>query len=235
MNIPNRNEQTDANPVELFIEWSGSKGAFQHYNKEEKKNEELPLPFSFLYLCEMACITGFNDSEQTGYYSNEVSPYDIKTTPLTVKLQKGGTVAQGLYHDIKGKIVGGKYTKSIYALAKIEGAYKIVNIKLTGSGFGNLSDIKDKSKGALSVTEANKEKKGATVYFTPVFKVVKTSEEAELEATKATEKVVAYLKSRGNQIPEPTNQTAYALPQQSVAADSFLDDEDNDSLDNLPF
>ena len=227
MNIPNRKSSGATNPVELYIEWSGSKGIFQTWNKETKKNEEIKMPFSFLFLAEMACITGFNDSEQSGYYSNEVSPYSLRTDKFIVKLQRNGhVVAEGLYRDIKGSVNGGKYTKSIYALAKIDGEYKIVNIKLSGSGFGNLGEIKDKTKGALSVGETQEGKKGATKYFSPVFKLIEVSDDAESIAMEATEKVMDYLKSKGSKIEEKSDE-----PYVPTAADF----DEPDEFDPLPF
>lgn len=232
--IPNRNSNNATNPVQRYYKWKGSKGVFVHYDKELGKEVENQLPFTFMYLAEMACVSGFSDEEQCGYFSNEISPYDVKEKEFNVRLEKGGrTIKKGYWSEIKGSVSGAKFTKSIYALGKIDDKYQIINIQLYGSGFGNYSEIKNKTNGALVVSKIIEGKKGSVVYYSPIFETKEISNEAEVEAQEAAKKVVEYLKSKLS--------TTANLDQEVVEPEKVNDFELNDlelqefTEDDLPF
>jgi hypothetical protein len=60
------------NPATRWFEWNGERGEIRYYDKELKKNVEVPLPFTFLLLDEVATVRGWHDPQRLGYYANEV-------------------------------------------------------------------------------------------------------------------------------------------------------------------
>ena len=71
------------NPAARWYEWNGETGTVRYYDKEAKKNIDVPLPFTFLLLDELACVKGWHDPSQSGIYSNEVR--DTTKDKLLVK------------------------------------------------------------------------------------------------------------------------------------------------------
>jgi len=161
------------NPAEMFISWSGSKGKFTFYDKELNVNVEFENPIYIIPLDELATIRGFHDKSQSGIYSNEVK--NTTKEKFVVKAFKGGTITSGLYQEIKGKLEGGDYAKSVYAafISVNEDKttdLKLVNLCLHGSGIGPWIDARIQvDSGNVIILEPSKEqlKKGATVYYSP--------------------------------------------------------------------
>lgn len=176
-------ESTNNNPAEKFLEWSSANKCFSYYNKEEQKKEYLPMPFSFLYLAERTTVKGFDDSQKTGIYANEVK---FLSEELDVKNFKGREIANGVWKEIASDVdrAGGKFAKSVYAITK-KGT--LINISLYGGSIGEWFEFTKKTKKRLpdewvTVDGVEERKKGATTYFVPVFKFNKstTVEEAEM-------------------------------------------------------
>jgi hypothetical protein len=161
------------NPASKFIEFKGDKGVFSYYLKPEKEGDEgktieVPFPVKFIVIDELSTITGFNDANQCGVYSNEV--HNIKEV-LSVRLFKGRDGIVGVYNEIKGEIksLGGKFTKSVYALMVTDNKSELVNFKVKGS-FLNAwieSGINTDIQG-IYIEACNKKKKGNTSYFEPI-------------------------------------------------------------------
>lgn len=178
-------------PAKKKIEFKSSAKCFLYYDKDEKKNVLVPLPFEFIVIDEFACITGYHESSSSGIWSNEVK--NTKTEPLTVKAFKGGQIAEGLYQDIKDtvKSQGGKYTKSLYIMYDGE----LCNLKLSGAGFSGYEDKNkvthggwimagklDSTKKKIVVNTTIEGKKGTNVYDVPLFEqgdAITTSEKDE--------------------------------------------------------
>ena len=162
------------NPATKFIDFKGDKGVFQYYEKplnegDEGKNIEVPYPVKFIVIDELSTISGFNDKNQCGVYSNEV--FNIKNEILSVRLFKGKEGIIGKYADIKAEIqsLGGKFCKSVYALMIFNGKTELVNLKVKGS-FLNAwieSKINTDQQGIL-IESCEKKKKGNTSYFEPI-------------------------------------------------------------------
>ena len=163
------------NPAKKFITFKG--GEFQYYDKETQANIPCPLPFNFVVLDTLAMVTGYDESNNCGIYSNEVKR--TSDTELTVKSFKGGEIAKGLYSEIKDKVKsrGGRYTTSLYAMYNKE----IVNIRLTGAALSSWIG-KDFNENGISVTKLEDGQKGATKYKIPVFESVEVTGLKEAKA-----------------------------------------------------
>lgn len=219
------------NPSTKWIQWSGSEGQLEVYNKETKVNDALPMPFHFLLLDELHTIKGFSESDNKGIYSNEIK--DLKTQKLNVRIGKN-TLEIGLYEDIKDavKVKGGKYAKSCYiAYVDNDKVMKIGNIMMTGSSLAG-GKYKDANKteievgGWMDFVSKNKNEiyknsivmelheqvcvKGANKYRIPKFKLVPiTKPETETKAQELDKELQEYLKvyfanqGQSNQSTEP--------------------------------
>ena len=185
------------NPCRKFIDYSGDTGLFYYYDKDAKKKVEVVMPFYFEVLDELATITGFHEESKSNIYSNEVSY--LKTEILKVKcFGKGGINIVGLYDDIKDSIkaVGGKYTKSVYAmLINKDRTVELVNFRIHGAA---LNGWIEKKFNALSfvtgVKETIQKKKGATKYQEPIFEQFKIDPELDKIAVAMDIELQGYLK-----------------------------------------
>jgi hypothetical protein len=116
-------------------------------------------------------VKGWNDASQSGIYSNEV--YYIGSEPMTVRAFKGGTIAEGIYKDIKQDITnaGGKYHRSVYVMME-DGS--IANLSFKGAVVREWSDFMEANKNLvdsqwIEVKSAKDQKKGSIKYSTPEF------------------------------------------------------------------
>ena len=159
------------NPAQHFFQWSGSRGDLTWWNKDEKKAVPVRIPFTFMVLDELATITGYNDQDQSGYWSNEVR--SVAREEFTVKTSKG-TKQVGLYKDLAdARAKGAKYAKSIYIAHKgPDGEYIIGNLKASGACLTAWIEFSQEHKvqnGTVMLTGGVEAKKGATVYQVPIF------------------------------------------------------------------
>ena len=184
MSTSNRKQafaQPQSNPATKFIDWKSNEKAFSFYDKENKVNVPIPLPFRFLALDELHTVKGWSDSCQSAIYANEVK--FISKEPLTVKPFKGNEIAKGLYSDIKEKVkaAGAHYVKSIYVMLE-DGS--LANLQLKGASCQSWGDFTQKGRSRLpeewvTVEKAIEGKKGAVKYYTPEFKFDKSLSENE--------------------------------------------------------
>lgn len=124
-----------------------------------------------MVLDELSTITGYSETDQSGFWSNEVR--NITRDKLTVKTGKG-TRAVGLYRDlgeVRGK--GAKYAKSIYIAHKDQtGDYVIGNIKASGAALTAWIEFNNTCKpqnGKVRLTGSTDGKKSNTIYAIPTF------------------------------------------------------------------
>ena len=164
----------EKNPASKFIDWSGSLGKFKYYDKEKGQDILFEKEIFIVPLDEFSTIKGYHDASTSGIFSNEVRY--LSKDILTVRAFKGGEIVKGLYNDIKGKLQGGKFARSLYAvLITPQGAKKLpllelVNISFSGSSLGVYIDTKiDVDSGQIIKLSPSTEqkKKGATIYFEP--------------------------------------------------------------------
>jgi hypothetical protein len=163
------------NPAK-FYEWSGSKGALTTYNKNSKEND-LVNELEFIVLDQAATIKGWDDSSNSGYWSNEVKS---SSSELIVRNKKG-IVAKGTYADIKGT-PGLKFCKVVYAYDTKTN--EVIGLLFYGSSVTVAIDAKIKDGAKYKLTQ-NKElqKKGSNKYYVPIIDIVDCPTD-ELETAK---------------------------------------------------
>jgi hypothetical protein len=188
-----------SNPATRFFEWNGEKGLVRYYDKDKKENVDVPLPFTFLLLDQLASVRGWHDPSSSGIYSNEVK--DTTKDVLVVKSFKGGTIAEGLYKDIKLTVnnAGGSYTANCYVAFKgASGALQLAAIRFKGAALGGWMEFTkehraDLYKGAIKIDGFTEGKKGRVIFRVPTFKLVPVSDETNDEATSLDEDLQDFL------------------------------------------
>jgi hypothetical protein len=168
------------NPAARWFEWNGEHGTVRYYDKDAKKNVDVPLPFSFLLLDELASVRGWHDASESGIYSNEVR--DTRTDIIVVKAFKGGTLAEGIYKDIKDRIntLGGQFVANCYIAFKANGSLVIGSLRFKGAALGSWMEFRKANRSALynkavDVTGFTEGKKGRIVFRVPTFTTRETS------------------------------------------------------------
>jgi hypothetical protein len=175
------------NPATKFIEFKGDKGIFQYFDKANGENVELQMPFYFVVLDELSTITGYNKDNDCGIYSNEI--HSLNDEILKVKTFKGGISIVGKYSEIKNdlKAIGGKFTKSIYAML-LGKPNELVHFKFFGAAFSSWLDKRiDLNKCAVFVNETSQGKNGNVVYTFPIFKAFPIPEAKKYILSEAVE------------------------------------------------
>ena len=159
-------------PASLYLEWSSDDKAFRFYNHQTKSNELFNQDLKFLVLKEMHTVKGWHDKSQSGIYSNEVK--NIGSEQLEVKSFKGGTLARGVYKEIKDIVsnVGGRYVKSVYAMLE-DGS--VVNFSFKGAVVQQWGDTFNKARKRFGdewvvLDTIEDRKKGKVSFSVPVFK-----------------------------------------------------------------
>ena len=158
-------------PVSRYYTWKSNEKTFSYYDRETKQNVLVELPLKFLFLQHYHSVRGWNDASNSSIYSNEV--YYIGSEDMRVSASKGGLIAEGLYKDIKPRVIasGGRYHRSIYVVLE-DGS--IANISVKGSVVKEWSDFYDSQKNNIEnnfviVNDFNEAKKGSVKYAVPVF------------------------------------------------------------------
>jgi hypothetical protein len=193
------------NPCKKFINWKGDKGLFVYYDKETEKELTMLLPVYFVWLDELATITGYCKKHDCGIYSNEVR----KTTEevLRIKTFKGGESLTGIYANIKDKMLalGGSFTKSVYAMLVGENiAPELVNFKFHGSAFSGWLEKKfDPGKCTTGIISYREETNGSINYKVPVFESFKLTPEIDQQAIAMDMELQEYLKEYKSLQPVP--------------------------------
>lgn len=187
------------NPATRWFEWAGAedKGFVRWYDKDAKTEVKVEFPFTFLLLDELSTIKGWHEPSESGIYANEVR--DTRQEVLVVRSFKGDELANGVYKDIKDRIVatGGQYAASLYIAYKDGDTLKIGNLTLKGAAAGmwmqfkretppakdvNGKTIKGYFGGAIKITGFNDAKKGRNNYRIPVFKLIEVNPETNKQA-----------------------------------------------------
>ena len=168
-----RPAQKSSNPTKKFLEWKSNDKCFSYYDKNLATNVKVELPLKFMFLEHYHTVKGWNDPAQSGMYSNEV--FAVSTEPMDVKLFKGGSIASGLYRDIKDQVTkaGGRYHRSIYVVLE-DGT--LANIQLKGSGVSSYSDFYKENSHLLDtkwveIKSTKDGKKGSIKFSSPEFTI----------------------------------------------------------------
>jgi len=195
-----RPQNANPNPATLFLEWKSKEKRFSYYDKAQKVNIPVELPFKFLFLEHYHNIKGWSDSAGSGIFSNEV--YSIGSEPMTVKAFKGqGNIAEGMYKEIKNTVAsaGGVYHRSVYAMLE-DGS--IVNIQLKGSAVAKYSEFYKGFNGQfdntwIEILKSEDGKKGAVSYSMPIFSLGKeVTKDEDALANKAVAILQAFVNTR---------------------------------------
>lgn len=139
------------NPAKKFVDFNAAedKGNFTYWDKEQKKNVEIPTPFYIMPVDTLATVTGYHAKTKSGIWSPEVrsttkQPLVVRSFGSTKHNTKGVTIAEGLWRDIEATVTkaGGKYASSIYAvlLDKKLNPVELINIKLSKSSLNKWID-----------------------------------------------------------------------------------------------
>jgi hypothetical protein len=187
------------NPAVRWFEWNGEHGAVRFFDREKKQAMECALPFTFLVLDELASVRGWHDQSDSGIYSNEVR--DTRTDLLVVKAFKGGTIAEGLYKDIKDRAnsAGGQFVTNCYIAFKNGGGkLSIGSLRLKGAALNAWVDFRKANRsalyeGAISITKFTEGKKGRITFRVPTFEAKAISSETQAEAVGLDRELQAWL------------------------------------------
>lgn len=187
-------KSSNPNPAARFLEWDSNQGCFKFYSKEKGENIVVKVPFRFVVLKQLHTVKGWHGKSESGIYANEV---ENMTDMLHVKSFKGGPIISGQYKDIKDRLNGGVYFKSIYVMLQ-DGS--IANISIKGAVVAAWGDFIKKQMSRLPdewvvVKSAKEEKNGSVKYTIPVFEFDKTLDETFGEkADKAYDTLKDYFK-----------------------------------------
>ena len=174
-------EKLKTSPIKRYYTFNGATGTLSYYDKDTEEKVEVTEKFVFIPTDERNAVEGFDSKKEMGFRSNEV----ISTVKeeLVVRWNNGQVLMKGFYNDIKDKVKaqGGKYTKSIYGITKINDEWEIINLKLKGASFSAWLELDGSKKGVIGltigITKGQEKKTGMVKYFEPKFVVKHTTEE----------------------------------------------------------
>lgn len=213
-----RGQEVIQNPCNKWFKWKGSTGTVVYYDKVNKVDVEVALPFTFLLLDVLSTVKGYDEGSKSSIWSNEVR--DIKNSIMTIKIGSD-VLASGHYQDIKAAAVakGGGYASSCYIAFKDEsGKLVIGNMTMTGSSLGGGvhkpadKNMKDVGVGAwIEFAKSNKNEiykkaitvskderictQGATKFYCPKFSLSEISPETDKAAIDLNNELQAYLET----------------------------------------
>lgn len=160
------------------------KGIENEEEKKEKGNAQQHVPFKFSMFCEFSTVKGWHADSNSRIYSNEVAY--IGSQPITVSSFDGGKLIEGIYSEIKPKVLslGGKFHKSVYGVSD-NGTP--INLAFKGSVVSAWSDfVKESGEEVynkwIHIDSFKEMKKGNIEWTVPVFALGKpfTAKENEM-------------------------------------------------------
>jgi hypothetical protein len=197
MSRSNPSENSNPNPATRRFEWNGEKGVVRYYDKDTKSNVDVGSDFTFILLDQLGTVGGWHDASDSGIYSNEVK--DTRQEALVVKAFKGGTLAEGIYKDIKDRVnsVGGQFVAKCYIAFKNGSGLAIGSLSLKGATLGawmeftkaNRADLYKKGIRINGFTEG---KKGRIVFRVPVLALKDITPETDAAATALDRELQAF-------------------------------------------
>jgi hypothetical protein len=190
-----------SNPATKFLQWNTKASTWEFYDKEAQESRTLPQDTGFIVLDQLSTAKGWDDRNNSAIWANEVyAPGD----KLTLR-NKDGIVSIGTWAELKNNVQGVKFTKSVYAMAKVGEGYELVNFQLRGCAVTEWFEFEKRVGGSnklegdvvVAVTEAVEDRKGAVSYNRPVFSIVSNtlSNEAALQADRMDGTLQEYLSS----------------------------------------
>lgn len=230
------------NPANRWYEWNGEKGVVRYYDKEAKVNVDVPLPFTFLLLDELASVRGWHDPSQSGIYSNEVR--DTTKDAMVVKSFKGGTLAEGFYKAIKDRVnaQGGQFVANCYVAAKLDTGLSLCSMRFKGSSLGAWMEFRKSNRSALyeravQIVGFTEGKKGRIVFRVPTFALKDVSKDTNDRAVALDKTLQAYLegylqRKTRDQADEPAGDLADV---DAGTSTEWVPADDVETMDEYPF
>lgn len=188
MSRSNPNDNGSPNPAVRWFEWNGETGSVRYYDKDTKQNVDVGSQFRFMLLDQLGSVRGWHEASESGIYSNEVK--DTRKDVLIVKAFKGGTLAEGLYKDIKDRIntLGGQFVTNCYMAFKHDhDDLAIGSLRFKGAALNAWMEFCKANRSALykkaiAITGYSEGKKGRVIFRVPTFEVVDVSPETNDQA-----------------------------------------------------
>ena len=220
------NQTSTVSPAKHFLRVKS--GSVNFYDKEAGENINVPLPLSFVVLDQLATVKGWSDSDQSGYWSNEVK--SAGQDALTVRT-KNGVKATGIWKEIKGdsSVSGAKFNTSVYIAASGRDGLEIQNIAFSGASLNAWIEFVNANKGVtrgkqkVVITGFLDAKKGAVKYQVPVFAAEEIKETELEEATKLDVELQEYLDGY------------FANRRNEEIVETVTDEDDPIDLSEIPF
>lgn len=191
-----RSQPKLTSPVTRIFEWGGRAGKLTYYDREAKEQKDVKLPFQFLVLDQLACVTGFSKIANFRIWSNEVRPENLKTDKIIIRT-KGEDLYTGLY-DKNVVPRGAGYTQAIYIAYYTEsGELAIGKLLAAGSARGAWFDFRktrNVDNGKVIITgHGDLEGDDAIQWYPPIFKWDHSAEEEDRIANQLDGIVQEYL------------------------------------------
>lgn len=228
------------NPAKRWMEWNGEKGCLEFYDKDISEKIQITDKMTFILLDQLSTIKGWHDDSGSAIYSNEVR--NTSTDILSVKSFKGGEIANGLYKDIRDRVMnrGGRFTANLYVAIKMADQLQIASIQLTGAALNAWIDFqkdhrKEVYEKAVQIVGVEEGQKGSIKFKTPVFALNEVSEKTNAEAIELDKELQEYLKHKliaklPDAVDEPTNVVNPPIMADSVIGQTFYAEEVEDQL-----
>lgn len=168
-----RSQPKLTSPVTRIFEWGGRAGQLTYYDREAKEQKAVQLPFQFLVLDQLSCVTGYSKVAKHRIWSNEIRPENLKTEKIIIRT-KGEDLYTGLY-DKNAVPRGAGYTQAIYmAYYDDNGNLAIGKFMAAGSARGAWFDFRKNhnlDNGKVVITgHGELEGDDAIQWYPPIFK-----------------------------------------------------------------
>lgn len=204
MSISNPTSQQLQSPVSLYLSFKAKKGVFVFYDKENKKEVEIPKMPPFVVLDRMFGIVGFNKPEGASIISNQV--HNVSNEPMRVAKRvrigdsfKKTPIANGLYADIKHVVKEnhGSFAVFLYIMMNTKEGAKIARVEMKGSlrgaFFDGLQKIDTLNK-MVSIASFKEEEGANGMYYIPKFKGIEMPSDLKGKAIELDHDLQAYFK-----------------------------------------
>lgn len=246
MSRSNPNENTNPNPSVRWFEWNGEHGVVRYYDKEKKENVPVGTDFTFLLLDQTARVGGWDNESDSSIWSNEVK--DSSQEVLVVKSRKGGTLAEGIYREIKDRVNnrGGYFEANCYIAFKDGGKLAIGSLRFKGAALHAWSEFKKKHRAdifekAIRITGFTEGKKGKVTFRVPTLAIKDISNESNAAAVALDKELQKFFASYFKKPKREQAETPADDPYDGGAYNDDVDDAPDDSPlpdlvdDDIPF
>lgn len=200
------------NPTSKRLRISG--GAVSYWDRDSQSSVELPMPLEFIVLDQLSTVKGWSDSDNSGYWSNEVR--SVGKDELAVRTN-AGLKEKGLWKDIKNSpsLSGAKYHTSIYMAVVFNGEMQIANLAIAGAALNAWIDFSKKTNlhnSKVVLSGWSDEKKGAVKYKVPIFEAQPMGAEEKESAVGLDKELQEYLEGYFSYDPKQEQTSVLDVP-----------------------